>query len=106
MSWKTFFIVPLYSLAHIAFIAPFVPAANILPAGFGALSMTSMALALVLAARWPIVDRVMGGPDQSYYIHRWLGFLGFTGALGHWAMALSRHWQKAVSTLVTLPFTA
>lgn len=74
-------------LIHLAFVAPFVPVANILPAGLGALSMSSMALTLVLAARWRIVDRLMGGPDKSYIAHRWLGFLTVGGALGHWALA-------------------
>ncbi|MEM9248582.1 MAG: ferric reductase-like transmembrane domain-containing protein [Pseudomonadota bacterium] len=78
-----------FVLAHIAFVAPFVPAANILPAGLGALSMTSMALALILAARWRIVDRLMGGPDKSYFAHRCLGFFALAGALGHWALASS-----------------
>ncbi|MEM1151845.1 MAG: hypothetical protein AAGI03_15070, partial [Pseudomonadota bacterium] len=64
-----------FALAHIAFVAPFVPVANILPAGFGALSMSSMALTLILAARWRIVDRLMGGPDKSYVAPSLAGFL-------------------------------
>ncbi|MEM1375395.1 MAG: ferric reductase-like transmembrane domain-containing protein [Pseudomonadota bacterium] len=78
-----------FVLAHIALVAPFVPLANILPAGLGALSMSSMALALILAARWRIVDRALGGPDKSYVVHRWLGFFALVGALGHWALASS-----------------
>lgn len=49
--------------------------------------MSSMALALILAARWRLVDRLMGGPDKSYGAHRWLGFFALAGALGHWATA-------------------
>lgn len=75
--------------AHFAIFAPFVPVGSILPAGLGALSMTSMALALVLAARWPLVDRLLGGPDKSYALHRWLGGFALAGALGHWALASS-----------------
>ncbi len=78
-----------FVLAHFAFVAPFVPLTNILPACLGALSMSSMALTLILAARWRIVDRVMGGPDKSYGAHRWLGFFALAGALGHWATAES-----------------
>ncbi|MEJ8561129.1 ferric reductase-like transmembrane domain-containing protein [Yoonia sp. GPGPB17] len=74
---------------HIGFVAPFVPMATILPAGLGALSMSSMALSLILAARWRLVDQFMGGPDKSYTAHRWLGFFALSGALGHWAMASS-----------------
>ena len=89
MSKKSLLIAAIFVLAHIAFVAPFVPMANILPAGLGALSMSSMALTLILAARWRIVDRLMGGPDKSYVAHRWLGFFALGGALGHWALASS-----------------
>ena len=78
-----------FVLAHIALVAPFAPPANILPAALGALSMSSMAISLILAARWRIVDRIMGGPDKSYAAHRWLGFFALGGALGHWALASS-----------------
>ncbi|MCV6598042.1 MAG: ferric reductase-like transmembrane domain-containing protein [Mangrovicoccus sp.] len=87
MQKKSILIASAFVLAHIGFVAPFVPAANILPAGLGALSMSSMALTLILAARWRVVDRIMGGPDKSYHAHRWLGFFALGGALGHWALA-------------------
>ena len=89
MSKSKLIIAVLFVLAHIAFVAPFVPLANILPAGFGALSMSSMALTLILAARWRVVDRMMGGPDKSYAAHRWLGFFALGGALAHWGLASS-----------------
>lgn len=76
-------------LGHIALVAPYVPLANVLPVSLGAISMSSMALSLVLAARWRLVDRLTGGPDKSYVAHRWLGFFALGGALGHWAMAES-----------------
>ena len=79
----------LFILAHLILVAPFVPVVNILPAGLGALSMSSMAITLILAARWRLVDRIMGGPDKSYVAHRWLGFFALAGALGHWALASS-----------------
>ncbi len=89
MSKKTIPVAVAFILAHVTLVAPFVPAANILPAGLGALSMSSMALTLILAARWRIVDRIMSGPDKSYVAHRWLGFFAICGALGHWALASS-----------------
>ncbi|MBO9448338.1 ferric reductase-like transmembrane domain-containing protein [Ruegeria sp. R14_0] len=76
-----------FVLVHFALVAPFVPLVNIFPASLGALSMSSMALSLILAARWRVVDRLMGGPDKSYGAHRWLGFFALAGALGHWATA-------------------
>lgn len=89
MPRSAFVLATAFVLAHIAFVAPFVPLANVLPAGLGALSMSSMALSLILAARWPIVDRALGGPDKSYAAHRWLGFFALGGALGHWGLASS-----------------
>lgn len=87
MSWQTLIIAAIFVLAHIAIVAPFVPLASILPASLGMVSMSAMALTLILAARWRLVDRLMGGPDKSYAAHRWLGFLALGGALGHWASA-------------------
>ena len=46
-----------------------------------------MALVLVLAARWRIVDRILSGPDKAYGSHRWLGFSVIGGGLAHWALA-------------------
>lgn len=87
MNKKTVIFAISFAVLHLAIVAPFVPFANILPAGLGALSMSSMALALILAARWRIVDLIMGGPDKSYVAHRWLGFFALLGMLGHWALA-------------------
>lgn len=87
MSKKTLLIVAGLIAAHIALVAPFMPLASVLPAALGALSMTAMAATLVLAARWRVVDRIMGGPDKSYGAHRWLGICALGGALGHWALA-------------------
>lgn len=87
MSIRTFLIATSFVTTHFALIAPFVPLANVLPASLGAMSISSMALSLILAARWRIVDRIMGGPDKSYHAHRWLGFFALAGALGHWATA-------------------
>ncbi|MDX8348655.1 ferric reductase-like transmembrane domain-containing protein [Cognatiyoonia sp. IB215446] len=89
MQKSTLILAAIFALFHLAFVAPFVPVANILPAGLGALSMSSMAMSLILAARWRLIDRLMGGPDKSYAAHRWLGFFALAGALGHWALASS-----------------
>ena len=87
MTNKTFALATIFVFAHIAFVAPFVPSKNILPAGFGALSMTSMALVLAIVARWRLVDRILCGPDKSYGVHRWLGLFAIGGGLAHWALA-------------------
>lgn len=76
-------------LAQVAIVAPFVPISNILPASFGALTLTALAAALVLAARWRVVDTILGGPDKSYEAHRAAGILSMIGLSGHWALASS-----------------
>jgi len=96
MNKKTLTLATAFVFAHFAFVAPFVPLKNILPAGFGALSMTSMTLVLLLVGRWRIVDRILGGSDKAYASHRWLGFfcdrrqsgalgIGLAGRTGHFA---------------------
>lgn len=89
MQKSTIILASVFVIFHVAFVAPFVPAAMVLPAGLGALSVSSMAVSLILAARWRLVDRLMGGPDKSYVAHRWLGFFALAGALGHWALISS-----------------
>jgi len=88
MPYKITIIGTTFALFHILIVAPFVPFINIFPVALAALSMSSMALALVLAARWPMIDWVLGGPDKSYKAHRWLGFFALSGALGHWVLAV------------------
>ena len=89
MNKKTLTLATAFVFAHFAFVAPFVPLKNILPAGFGALSMTSMTLVLLLVGRWRIADRILGGSDKAYASHRWLGFFVIGGSLAHWALASS-----------------
>lgn len=89
MQKSTLFLASLFVLFHIAIVVPFVSLARIFPAGLGMLAMSSMALSLILAARWRLVDRIMGGPDKSYAVHRWLGFFALGGTLGHWVLASS-----------------
>lgn len=89
MHFKSFVFAIGFAVMHVALVAPFVPVTNILPAGLGALAISSMALSLVLAARWRIIDRLTGGPDKSYMLHRYLGFFALLGTLGHWALASS-----------------
>ncbi|MGX9354741.1 ferric reductase-like transmembrane domain-containing protein [Roseobacteraceae bacterium S113] len=75
-----------FALIHLVLFAPFVAVDHVVPSALGAFSLSCMALTLVLAARWRLVDHVMGGPDKSYLAHRWLGLFALAGAMGHWAM--------------------
>ncbi len=87
MTRKSTLLAAAFVLAHIAFVAAFVPLASAASVTLGLLAMTSMALCLVLAARWRLVDVLLGGPDKSYHLHKWLGFFALAGTLGHWAIA-------------------
>lgn len=89
MTLKSVLLSSVFVMGHVALVAPFVPLANIVPASLGALAITSMASSLILAARWRIVDRLTGGPDKSYALHRYFGFFALLGTLGHWALASS-----------------
>lgn len=46
----------------------------------GASALALMATAAILAARWPMAERVFGGLDRVYEVHKWLGI---------WALALA-----------------
>lgn len=50
---------------------------------FGSLALVTMALMLVIATRWPIVDRLCGGLDKAYVAHKWLGIASFALLIGH-----------------------
>jgi len=59
MQKSMFIAAGVFALFHLASVAPFVPFGSALPVGLGTLSMSSMALSLLLRAR-PVV-----GPRNS-----------------------------------------
>ncbi len=50
----------------------------------GLWSISLMALAMLLALRLPLFDRLMGGMDQVYRLHKWTGIAAALTAIGHW----------------------
>jgi len=56
--------------------------------GTGALSVGSMSVAMLLALRAPLMDRLLGGLDRSYRVHKWLGILGVLAGLLHYLIKL------------------
>ncbi|HOB66214.1 ferredoxin reductase family protein [Ottowia sp.] len=49
----------------------------------GAGSITAMSLALMLSARPPRVERLFGGLDRMYGVHKWLGIAALALMIGH-----------------------
>lgn len=50
----------------------------------GLWSISLMALIMLLALRLPLLERVMGGMDQVYRLHKWTGIAAALAAVGHW----------------------
>ena len=56
------------------------------PAFFAAISMLSMAMAMLISCRTKWLDRLIGGIDKAYVWHKWLGISGVLGASFHWLL--------------------
>jgi len=76
----------LYIALNIALVAN-LPLVSLLPATGAILALNSMALSLLLAARFKFVDYILGGPDKSYKLHRYLGYIAVVALGLHWATA-------------------
>src|SRR5690606_36422857 len=50
----------------------------------GLWSISLMALIMLLALRLPLFDRLMGGMDQVYRLHKWTGIAAALSAIAHW----------------------
>ncbi|MGB0866225.1 MAG: ferredoxin reductase family protein [Granulosicoccaceae bacterium] len=75
----------LFFLAH-WLILPDLPLTRKIPAFMAAFAMSAMSMAFILAVRWPIVERLSGGLDKSYRLHRWFGLTALIGIVGHWLL--------------------
>ena len=49
----------------------------------GIVALITMALAHLIATRWPGIEATFGPMDQSYRVHKWLGIAGMTAVLLH-----------------------
>jgi predicted ferric reductase len=58
----------------------------------GALAMTAMIAAVILAARWPWVEARLKGLDKAYRLHKWLGIAALVAATTHWLWAQGPKW--------------
>lgn len=62
----------------------------------GLWSISLMALAMVLALRLALLDRMMGGMDQVYRLHKWTGIAAALTAIIHWGAKESSGWIKEI----------
>ena len=62
----------------------------------GLWSISLMALVMLLAMRLPLFDRVLGGMDQVYRLHKWAGIAAALTAIAHWGAKESSGWIKAL----------
>ncbi|MFC0283776.1 ferric reductase-like transmembrane domain-containing protein [Camelimonas abortus] len=65
----------------------------------GVLAIGCMSLAVILAARprWP--ERLLGGLDRMYRLHKWLGVAALALATMHWLWAKGPKWAAALGLL-------
>lgn len=77
----------LFASLSIWFILPGeLELARKVPAFFAAISMLSMAMAILISCRTKWLDRLIGGIDKAYVWHKWLGVFGVLGASFHWLL--------------------
>lgn len=62
----------------------------------GVWSIGMMSLVMLLALRHPWMERPLGGMDQVYRLHKWLGMGAAVAAVLHWAVKESSGWIKDV----------
>ncbi len=62
----------------------------------GLWSISLMALVMLLALRLPLFDRLLGGMDQVYGLHKWAGIAVAVSAIAHWGVKESSGWIKTL----------
>ena len=55
--------------------------------GTGILAIGTMSLAMILATRWRLVERWLGGLDKDYRLHKWMGIAGLIFSIAHFLLA-------------------
>ncbi len=65
----------------------------------GVLVMAAMSVALILAARPALGERLCGGLDKCYRLHKWLGISALLLATLHWLWAQGPKWAVGLGWL-------
>ncbi len=66
----------------------------------GFITYVMMAWTMVLALRLPVVERLVGGLDRVYLLHKWTAISATVLALTHWAMGQIPKWLVQAGLLV------
>jgi Predicted ferric reductase len=66
----------------------------------GFVTYIMMAWVMVLALRLPVVERMVGGLDRVYRLHKWMGISAIVLALLHWGMGQIPKWLVQAGVLV------
>lgn len=82
----------LASVATGGFPTTFWQARSLLIPFTGILSIGMMSAAVLLAARPVQVERLLGGLDKFYRLHKWLGIGGLIAAIVHWLLEVGPRW--------------
>lgn len=64
--------------------AAFWPTRSAMVQYSGVLVMSAMSLAVILAARPGLAERLFDGLDKSYRLHKWLGISALVLSVLHW----------------------
>ena len=87
----------------IDFSAPFFPLRTAYTALTGALALGWMGVSMLLALRPAWLERALGGLDQLYHVHKWVGIGAVLLVVTHWLLILSPRtlidwgWVEAVA---------
>ncbi|GAB2175648.1 ferredoxin reductase family protein [Dongia sp. agr-C8] len=65
--------------------------------GILAIGCMSLAMILALRLRWP--ERVLGGLDKTYRLHKWLGIGGLCLSVAHWLWTQAPKWAVGLGWL-------
>ncbi len=58
----------------------------------GVCAMSLMVSSMILSARFELVNKIAGGLDKAYVIHKWTGIYSFVFVLLHWLTEKVPHW--------------
>ncbi len=79
--------------------AAFWPTRSAMVQYSGVLVMSAMSLAVILAARPGLAERLFGGLDKSYRLHKWLGISALVLSVLHWLWAQGPKWAVGLGWL-------
>ena len=83
----------IFDQTSFAALAGFFDWRNVLVQYSGVVGITVMSLAMILAARPRIAERLFGGLDKTYRLHKWLGIAALSTSVLRWWFAKGTKWM-------------